>query len=947
LIIVIRKAAKIAIGIVPVLILIFIAAVSVQAEPTPTPSPSPSPTPTPTPTPPPAKKSSVSCQWHQDSDVKDFVENLDPAVRDEVKKLRSGDRKAELFLFRLTCKLHAGSDVNELTVKAEVNYPSCQTESDKICLVHAEAPAIEIGKNKRKLTASALFTNPNYRQKQVLKSIQIPINVSPMVAADSEVESTDVAGMDAGITMGGYVKQSECQIFVTGSSQDYATSATCSGPDCNPAGQVDLENGTLIFKAIIKGAAGPLMEPKTVQWSGGPDKSGTWADAPIDQNLMVRAQATSADGEINHCAIRIRQLGKGYYLKLKKYGDCPYYRSLRDYFYLNAKDNGPQIGGYPQPLTLPGFDVEYGAKGPDIPFRGALNVATDLQGNLTTANGALVLPSINNRKFSQAVVVAYTMDPTSKKIGKPAYYGLLNPENYENTQMRPLSAQEPEDSTLLVYQFFLAAKEMVSAVDSRGSTGTPFYQFKESRSGLPHDYLVPVVNESCMPVFQIQTPKRSDKAQTPDLKDAVTCAFSRPFKVGDLKRGRVNLSVMHFVSEAAHHLFPTDLLSGSIEGLASSSTSANQETGPKQCWKLFPSFNVGNPTWTIDLQTGKGTGQAANFLPPPSAQEGEKDGVTSAAPTHLRQKNPGDECSLKNGAMGFRYSGEAIRWGFGFGVQVKQSGVGTVNIWNQPGINSVARHLAGSPTTAILTTAPSYQIRNQTIAARHWGHATLDLLNPNEGGEGGHATLPGGNVISSVTAPICPGSQFKYDNVSTSWSPLILDIKGKGIVISRSFQKSVAFDIKGDGLLRYVDWPVNTNEVAFLVLPDEKSEVRSIRELFGDDRHRNGFEKLKSHVLAGETEMSAKSPAFDRLKLWFDRNRNGIAESAELEPLARYAKSIELAYRKPAAGTSAIESTLNGIYKDAKTGQLKNIEDHYFNEYVDRERYRFESNFSK
>jgi hypothetical protein len=104
---------------------------------------------------------------------------------------------------------------------------------------------------------------------------------------------------------------------------------------------------------------------------------------------------------------------------------------------------------------------------------------------------------------------------------------------------------------------------------------------------------------------------------------------------------------------------------------------------------------------------------------------------------------------------------------------------------------------------------------------------------------------------------------------------------------------------------------------------------------------------LKSYVISGENEMNARSPIFRRLKVWFDRNRNGTAERTELESAAQYVKSIELAYRKPAAGITAVESTLNGIYSEAKTGRLKNIEDHYFNEYVDKDRYSFESTFSK
>lgn len=84
------------------------------------------------------------------------------------------------------------------------------------------------------------------------------------------------------------------------------------------------------------------------------------------------------------------------------------------------------------------------------------------------------------------------------------------------------------------------------------------------------------------------------------------------------------------------------------------------------------------------------------------------------------------------------------------------------------------------------------------------------------------------NLVVSFSAPICPGSQFQYDNISLSWSPLILDIAGKGIKISRQFERSVGFDIRGTGYKSYIDWPENTKDVAFLVLPDKKGGVKSI-----------------------------------------------------------------------------------------------------------------------
>lgn len=888
------------------------------------------------------KDSFVNCTWLQDSNVREYLGDRRNQISGLDDFRESRGRRSEMVLVRLVCELESKSEVEQQRVLASVDFPQkcAATPSDGACLVSAETPETVVKKGDRAVVASALFMNAGFRRVAKLKDIPFSlqtVQASPVVGTEMtevHIRNTNTGGLQSGVNIGGNTKSTDCQIFVTGATGEYLQKSTCSGDKCTPSSPIDLESGKLIFRTEVKGAAGALAEPAAVEWSGGPDKGGIWDNAPVDKDLLVRAVVTMKDESTASCAIRLRQMGKGYYLKLKKYGDCPYFRSLRDYYYLNAANTGPQTGGYPTALQLPGFDIDYGASYPDIPFRGILNVATDVNHNLKTGDGALIVPPIAQRPYSQAVVVARTLQPKTQKIGDAVYYGILNPENYENVQMRKVG-EEPADDTLLVYQFFLAAKEMNGAIDARGDTGTKIYEFKEAMAGRAHDRLVPVVNESCMPVFQIQTPRRADKAMPSELKDAVTCAFSRPFTAGDLKRGRVAISVMHFVAEAPNHLFPTDLLAGGLENLISSTTSANRDMSAKQCWKLYPTFNTGNPTWTIDLQSGTGTGQAAGF-----AAAGMSE---TTKPEYLRERSPGDECSVKNGVMGFRYSGEAIRWGFGFATQVKKAKVGTIQIWNSAGIDAVGGYLVSPPQTARLSTAPAYQIRQQTIAARHWGHATVNLLNPREGGENGNATLPGGNVISAATAPICPGSQFKYDNVSTSWSPLILDIAGHGIRISREFTKSVSFDMRGDGIQRYVDWPENTKDVAFLVLPDARGAVRSVRQLFGDDKFPNGFDKLKSLAAPDAKAIDAKNPNFRRLRVWFDRNRDGIAQKSELEKLEKYGvRSISLEYRKPGIGTSVQESVLAGEYFDGRRGKFKNIEDHYFTEYQDEERYRFE-----
>lgn len=191
----------------------------------------------------------------------------------------------------------------------------------------------------------------------------------------------------------------------------------------------------------------------------------------------------------------------------------------------------------------------------------------------------------------------------------------------------------------------------------------------------------------------------------------------------------------------------------------------------------------------------------------------------------------------------------------------------------------------------------------------------------------------GGNVAGKFQIPICPGSGIEYESVSVSWSPIILDIKGNGISITRSFDMARQFDIRGDNRMRVLDWPLNNEEVAFLVRPN-KGKVTSIKELFGDYKAKNGFEALRKLDSNKDGVINRKDKAFAELSLWFDRNRNAKLDPGELEGLdVNGVFDIPLVYAKPNR-KGADGRTLAGVYFNHKQQRYMNIEDHYFYEYI-------------
>ena len=181
----------------------------------------------------------------------------------------------------------------------------------------------------------------------------------------------------------------------------------------------------------------------------------------------------------------------------------------------------------------------------------------------------------------------------------------------------------------------------------------------------------------------------------------------------------------------------------------------------------------------------------------------------------------------------------------------------------------------------------------------------------------------------ALTFPVCPiGEEVGDEQVIVS--PLILDIAGKGINISRTFAQAVSFDMWGRQEPMLVDWPLNTSEVAFLVLPNKKGKVNSVKELFGNYKARNGFVALAKHDHNQDGQIDQKDKIYARLRLWFDRNRNGVCDKGELSTLAKHGVArISLAYG-PVPGQGVARREKISIYYDTRSSTPKNVKDVYF-----------------
>ncbi len=179
-------------------------------------------------------------------------------------------------------------------------------------------------------------------------------------------------------------------------------------------------------------------------------------------------------------------------------------------------------------------------------------------------------------------------------------------------------------------------------------------------------------------------------------------------------------------------------------------------------------------------------------------------------------------------------------------------------------------------------------------------------------------TCIGGNCKNGVpTGPVVPCKEG-----SSECSPLVVQL-GKQKLVMNPPSRGVWFDILGARApASYepvkISWPSRESlmDNYFLTLPKQSAMILGIDELFGNNTRgpdgvesfaANGFEALAKYdgrLGDGRFDSQARDRVIDRddevfsqLRLWQDRNSNGIAEYRELFSLDELGvKAIDLAY---------------------------------------------------
>lgn len=152
-----------------------------------------------------------------------------------------------------------------------------------------------------------------------------------------------------------------------------------------------------------------------------------------------------------------------------------------------------------------------------------------------------------------------------------------------------------------------------------------------------------------------------------------------------------------------------------------------------------------------------------------------------------------------------------------------------------------------------------------------------------------------------------------FDDVGCLTSPIVIDIDGNGFSLT-NYQNGVLFDLDSNGFPERIAWTSANSDDAWLTLDrNGNGTIDNGEELFGDitpqpmsltGEERNGFLALAVYDSPqnggnNDNQIDARDSIFAQLRLWQDRNHNGISESSELQNLARSEiRTIELRYRE-------------------------------------------------
>lgn len=155
--------------------------------------------------------------------------------------------------------------------------------------------------------------------------------------------------------------------------------------------------------------------------------------------------------------------------------------------------------------------------------------------------------------------------------------------------------------------------------------------------------------------------------------------------------------------------------------------------------------------------------------------------------------------------------------------------------------------------------------------------------------------------------------------------PIVLDLDGDGIRLVKEKGKYF-YDLGNDGVAEEIDW-ISPNDGFLVHDENNNNKVDSVEELFGN-LSIDGYDELIKFDTNGDGKVNADDERFNELKVWIDKNQNGISDAGELKTLNELGiKELELTGKGTITGQydNTLQNIGNVVFEDGTKNEMSDV----------------------